>query len=831
MLKNLLGVASSERDEKNYTTRNNTNTNVNVNGIISLPTKSNKTLFPLIDDDAGLLLSSEAPHEGIELQVDEDELADHLLVQFPSYGTRSQALTNSSTQWQDKTADWLLGGTAAIPTPKQQQLQLLRQQQQQQMSSNSSVLPATTAEENHLNDGGVEGIGISQRSNNKSNNNRDGGDDNNNIPQQQKLVNSRDWSTDEQLLWKSPLKITPIRNNSSTNSSCDNYIDSSNMNLKWQPRNNNNNNNNNAVLKLKEHEITYQKPVLDDPSRDFIAAYYYHVGVMPKLNRFEPRRRIYVDSNNKNETNNEDGSVSVNNKPQQMQQQEIVKHKSPFVNFASNDMTSFGGGGRALSNILEETEDEDEDDDAMNQQYLMVSSSADPNSMSNNVAAGRKNDTDIKKKSSAVSITDVAWMPDRLCKTCYSCDTPFTVFRYVLSVLYFARTYASQGELLYITCTPNQVQGGRVCYEILDYIDSILTRWFCTYYRRRHHCRICGQVFCNTCSGYFVPASSSSPLVSSSASSWQKLSLSPSSPKRYSNNQHQYQIGAPSSPGRNNVPQSSSSTNGNNSNNNSNNNIILRTCKMCFDQVTAQQQKQEKLNAAEVAAAADAADRKRRNTKEQVQQGTSSGGTEMVTTTPQKLHTPSNNGNTTTVDGFSSQLQNLHGDDEESSVLRQWSKIIGAEGNIYNANRRLRTEQDKLEQEEKETDATEVLSPLVLKKRQTSQSSSSSSLANFDRSSIVQEGNHHLGLTAAIHLEQMTASLLETDAPILWKKLCEEIAADKDRNIRKEDVNNFHSKWVNKLMSLATRCCATVDPNIKRGDMLDVRPYVKIKGM
>jgi len=254
---------------------------------------------------------------------------------------------------------------------------------------------------------------------------------------------------------------------------------------------------------------------------------------------------------------------------------------------------------------------------------------------------------------------------------------------------------------------------------------------------------------------------------------------------------------------------------------------------MCFDQVAAQQQKQEKLNAAEVAAAADAADRKRRNTKEKVQQCTSSGGTEMVITTPQKLHTPSNNGNTTTADGFSSQLQDLHGDDEESSVLRQWSKIIGAEGNIYNANRRLRTEYDMLEQEEKETDATELLSPLVLTKRQTSQSSSSSSssLANFDRSSIVQEGNHHLGLTAAIHLEQMTASLLETDAPILWKKLCEEKAVDKDGNIRKEDVKNFHSKWVNKLMSLATRCCATVDPNIKRGDMLDVRPYVKIKGM
>merc|ERR1712238_536464 len=103
-----------------------------------------------------------------------------------------------------------------------------------------------------------------------------------------------------------------------------------------------------------------------------------------------------------------------------------------------------------------------------------------------------------------------------------------------------------------------------------------------TVFRRRHHCRICGQVFCNTCSGYFVPASSSS--------SRQKLSLSPSSPQI--KNQHHYQIGVTSSPGRTSVPQSSSSVNGNYNNGNSNS-IILRTCKMCFDQVTAQQQKQK----------------------------------------------------------------------------------------------------------------------------------------------------------------------------------------------------------------------------------------------
>eukprot|EP00339_Tiarina_fusa_P028493 CAMPEP_0117058044 /NCGR_PEP_ID=MMETSP0472-20121206/40327_1 /TAXON_ID=693140 ORGANISM="Tiarina fusus, Strain LIS" /NCGR_SAMPLE_ID=MMETSP0472 /ASSEMBLY_ACC=CAM_ASM_000603 /LENGTH=131 /DNA_ID=CAMNT_0004775225 /DNA_START=1 /DNA_END=392 /DNA_ORIENTATION=+ len=35
--------------------------------------------------------------------------------------------------------------------------------------------------------------------------------------------------------------------------------------------------------------------------------------------------------------------------------------------------------------------------------------------------------------------------------------------------------------------------------------------------------------------------------------------------------------------------------------------------------------------------------------------------------------------------------------------------------------------------------------------------------------------------------------------------------------------------WLSKLMSLATRCCATVEPNLKKGDLLDIRPYVKIK--
>ncbi len=46
---------------------------------------------------------------------EEDELANELLVQFPVYGTRSQAQTNNL----NPTADWLLGGTANIPSQQQ----------------------------------------------------------------------------------------------------------------------------------------------------------------------------------------------------------------------------------------------------------------------------------------------------------------------------------------------------------------------------------------------------------------------------------------------------------------------------------------------------------------------------------------------------------------------------------------------------------------------------------------------------------------------------------------------------------------------------------------
>jgi hypothetical protein len=71
----------------------------------------------------------------------QDELANRLLVQFPTYGSQSQAQNTSHNL--NQTADWLLGGTGNIPNQQQLllQQQLYQQQQQSKMDDSSSLVP------------------------------------------------------------------------------------------------------------------------------------------------------------------------------------------------------------------------------------------------------------------------------------------------------------------------------------------------------------------------------------------------------------------------------------------------------------------------------------------------------------------------------------------------------------------------------------------------------------------------------------------------------------------------------------------------------------------
>ena len=93
---------------------------------------------------------------------------------------------------------------------------------------------------------------------------------------------------------------------------------------------------------------------------------------------------------------------------------------------------------------------------------------------------------------------------------------------------------------------------------------------------------------------------------------------------------------------------------------------------------------------------------------------------------------------------------------------------------------------------------------------------SSKKIDKITNSDALKQANMHLGKIAADHLERMGRELLQSEAPLLIKG--------------KEDSKSL-DRWVDKLMTLATKCCATVESNIREGDLLDIRPYCKIKGM
>uniref|UniRef100_A0A7S1Z8Z8 1-phosphatidylinositol-3-phosphate 5-kinase n=1 Tax=Ditylum brightwellii TaxID=49249 RepID=A0A7S1Z8Z8_9STRA len=148
--------------------------------------------------------------------------------------------------------------------------------------------------------------------------------------------------------------------------------------------------------------------------------------------------------------------------------------------------------------------------------------------------------------------------------------------------------------------------------------------------------------------------------------------------------------------------------------------------------------------------------------------------------------------------------------------------------------------------------------------------------ANKITSDSVTTANRRLGIIAAKHLEALGKELLESDCPLLMQELkwiasatsirtasAESIVAErkhtttdatissstkgenetntfnnsnncKEEGKEKEDESKKRTQilinqWVDVLMMLATRCCATVNPNVKKGDLLDIRPYCKIK--
>jgi hypothetical protein len=305
------------------------------------------------------------------------------------------------------------------------------------------------------------------------------------------------------------------------------------------------------------------------------------------------------------------------------------------------------------------------------------------------------------------------WMPDQLCKQCYSCDMQFTVFR------------------------------------------------------RRHHCRLCGQVFCNSCSAFFVES------------------------------------------------QKSKST--------------IRVCQMCFDQVNE--------TGGVVEFETNEPDESRDSGIRIVNHRSPKHGAVDVFDSPQisaLSRAQSSPGMLT------EQMKSPDGTVQNSVLGNLSRKRLVLEPNLSSTTAKQQQDLNDLEEKDfyerknavlrvenksasgcTETDILDHTANLqflpvaaetnILRVQETDTST--------EMEDIAAKRSRGLGVIAANHLEQMAANLLRSHAPILCKEF----------SYKPDDSYDLERNWVNQLLSLATHCCSTVDPNVKKGDLLDIRPYCKIK--
>ena len=256
------------------------------------------------------------------------------------------------------------------------------------------------------------------------------------------------------------------------------------------------------------------------------------------------------------------------------------------------------------------------------------------------------------------------WMPDRLCKQCYSCDLPFTVFR------------------------------------------------------RRHHCRLCGQVFCSNCSAYFV-AEPTAASTEDSTTKTKKATVGKS-----------------------------------------------RACELCYDTVQRQKEQREK------------------QLQQQQQQANEapSSNTSSPTSMNRDAGAARNNAK-------NPPFKPSHHAQKDQLLLEEYLMPPSA----------------LLDKQQQHLHAQQFY-PTPCDARETALVAASHTKFHVDQA---------IGKAAANHLRRVGERLLQLEAPLLYKSL--------------DPSSSAKQSWINTLMTLATKCCSTVEPNVQKGDLLDIRPYVKLK--
>lgn len=381
------------------------------------------------------------------------------------------------------------------------------------------------------------------------------------------------------------------------------------------------------------------------------------------------------------------------------------------------------------------------------------------------------------------------WMPDQLCKQCYACEIPFTVFR------------------------------------------------------RRHHCRLCGQVFCNACSAHFVPTTTTTPTntttttttttVPSNSTAISSASNSNTTEQQQEQQQQQQQQ------------------------------TTVRVCQMCFDHASTT--KSELFAAAAKSSLAT----------------TTNGGSSQVDNNNYNKRTLLLHGSDADLDDDPRTVETplvlqmmAHSTNTASPLLHEQIRLLAAD--VVNSSRSVsnatthphstamlgdpsrdpwhyhRTTGMSIQNRPPHPSlshpslsyttpamtttttnsnglgggpATDGGAETTAAAATTTTTDRSDSTTNASQTEtallLLKEGHCHLGMTAAEHLEVMARELLRLHAPLIWK------AAEKHSDPVQGE--RMISSWISALLTLATRCCATVNPNVKKGDLLDIRPYVKVK--
>ena len=374
------------------------------------------------------------------------------------------------------------------------------------------------------------------------------------------------------------------------------------------------------------------------------------------------------------------------------------------------------------------------------------------------------------------------WMPDQLCKHCYACEEKFTVFR------------------------------------------------------RRHHCRLCGQVFCNSCSSCFVE------IVDGDGNNGGGDSTTDGGGDG---------AGGGSSVGDGNSTSTSART------------VSIRTCKLCYEQVSSsgpngviwdgssgQMEKKESINSlgnvdSRTSNNGKYNDKGKNSLVGGFQGGsTSSGGGEFnnLKMVKEKLESDRVKREELQKSRDGELLKKKEEDNPvgyisktiSSTLTRRFGRLaesaareaqIGDTGyndeetKLVGTGVKSKEEEDKKEQHDwkgKGSLLDKSRRPPSLE-REVSDALTEQSL--IDEEKALKEASLQLSETALNHLTKLGKDLLRTDAPLLLKE---------KRLIGSEGQKELES-WVSKLIALTTKCSTAVRPDVRNGDALDVRPYCKVK--